>query len=269
MVVMFVAGLYNITDAIFVGLATGEQGLAACLVTFPMYCVMYGLAELVAMGGSILISQFRGQKNDTEVNRVFSQMVLLGIVVGVLIPVLLIPICPELMRFSGATEELVDDAVSYMSVILYTSLLPVLWFSFCAVIRNDDHPHLAMSMVCTGVVLNIFFDWLFLMKFHWGIPGAAWATVVSEVPTLILSMVYFASRWTKIRFHGRYLFPQKALLWRIVKNGIPSFGSQSSVGVMLLFHNWQALRYGQAAGLGTGGLAAYSVICSTSSLASM
>ncbi|MDO4584842.1 MAG: MATE family efflux transporter [Planctomycetia bacterium] len=269
MFVMFVAGLYNIVDSAFIGIATGEKGLGACMLTFPIFCTIFGIGDMIGIGASILISQHRGEGNLPMANRAFSKMIGLAILAGVLIPLLFFPILKPMLVFCGATPELLPGAFSYISWVVGGAFIPVLWLCLAAAMRNDERPVLTMFLVCTGVVANVILDYVFIFLCGWGLPGASIATVISQLFPLSLAVLYFRSSRTHLKILWHAIFPSRRWCWQILKFGFPSLGGSLSIAAMLLFHNWQSLRYGQMAGYGTGGLAAYAVICTTESLISM
>ncbi|MDO4569541.1 MAG: MATE family efflux transporter [Planctomycetia bacterium] len=264
MLFMFLGGLYSIIDGIFIGQATGEEGLAAVFVTFPLYCLIFGLGELIGIGGCILISQSRGAGDIHAANKIFSGMIGLGTLAGVASLLVFYPLGRPLLVALGATPDLLPGAFSYISVILFGATIMVLWVCLSSAIRNDDHPALAGWLIALGVLGNIVLDYVFIMRFGWGLPGAAWATVVAELPPLIGGILFFASKKSNLTFQWRYFVPDWETASRIFRCGIPSFGAHVAIATMLLLHNWQSLRYG-----GEMALAAYAAICTVESLTSM
>ena len=265
MLVMFVAGLYSIVDGIFIGQATGSVGLAACAVTWPLFCVIFGTADLIGVGASILISQNQGARKPRRANIAFSQMVGLSVLASLLIPLVMIPLMYPILAFCGSSPDLIDLSYSYMAIVLAGSFTTILWGSLAAAMRNDQQPILAMWLSCLGVLANILFDYLFVMVFRWGLPGAAWATIVAELFPLLAAVMYFRSSKTHLTFYWRYTIPVWHWTWKILKYGTPSLGGSLAVSAMLLFHNWQAAAYGG----GAAGLAIYAVIATAESLVSM
>ncbi|MDO4628248.1 MAG: MATE family efflux transporter [Planctomycetia bacterium] len=261
---MFVGGLYNIADGIFVGKATGETGLAACLVTFPIYCVLFALGDMIGVGGAILIARYRGEGRPEMANRIYSAIFGLVLLLYVGLLVIYALFGREILIFSGATPEILPLSAQYFGIVMVGCFPMLLWVCLASVLRSDDRPSLSSWLMVLGAVGNIILDYVFIMRWGYGVPGAAIATVVAECFPLICGFFYFFSPYCRLKFQFRDMFPSWHDAWEICRCGIPSFGAQSAVAVMLLCHNLQALRWG-----GDVALAAYASICMIESLASM
>ncbi len=261
---MFVYGLYNIIDGVFIGQAMGKVGLAACLLTFPIYCFLFAFGDMIGVGSSILIAKYRGEKNIVSANRMFSGGVGLILILSVFVLVLYRFCGHSILTWMGASPQLEPISYEYIGIIIFGAFPMLLWLMLSSVLRSDDQPKLSSSLMVFGAVTNIVLDYLFVLRFHWGAAGAAWATVTAEIFVLALGLPYFASKKCSLTFNIRNLFPTFRDAVRICKQGIPSLGAQSAVAIMLLCHNIQSLHWG-----GEDALAAYAAICCIESLGSM
>lgn len=261
---MFVAGMYNIFDSIFIGLAAGETGLAACLLTFPLYCAVFGLGDLVGVGGSILIAQYFGEGKPEEANRIYSGMFGLLVILSCTLIGLYAVWGRSWMILSGATPELLPYSMQYFGIIVLGSFPILLWLCLGSIMRSDGQPVLASILIVFSCGMNIFLDYLFVLRLGWGVPGAAFATVLSEILALGVCAYFFMLKRSTLKFYFSDFFPKWSTAWKILRNGFPSWGAHLAIGVMLLFHNLQALHWG-----GAVALAAYAAICTIESLASM
>lgn len=264
MLFMFVCGLYNIMDGIFVGKATGETGLAACLLTFPLYCFVFGLGDMIGCGAAILIAKHRGEERLDLANRIFSGVFGMVLILCVGMLGLYAFWGTALLRLFGATPTLLPLSAKYFGIVLAGSFPMLLWLCLASIMRSDDQPTLSSGLMVVGAVGNIFLDYLFVMVFGWGVPGAAIATIVAEAITLALGLPYFFSKKCHLTFHFSEMFPTLPDALRVLKCGIPSLGAQSAIAIMLLCHNLQALKWG-----GQSALAAYAAISMIESLGSM
>lgn len=261
---MFVWGLYNIMDGVFVGQAMGETGLAACLLTFPIYCFMFGFGDMIGVGSAILVAKHRGENDIEAANRAFSGGVGLIFILCVTLIVLYAFWGRSLLVLLGATPAILPLSFLYIGVVIVGALPMLLWVMLASVLRSDGQPALSSWLMVFGAVSNIILDYLFVIRFQWGVGGAAWATVAAETGTLLLGLLYFGSKKCHLTFLFHQMFPTWRDGLRICKQGIPSLGAQSAIAFMLLFHNIQALHWG-----GPTALAAYAAICNIESLTSM
>ena len=264
MITMFIGGLYNIIDSFFIGWALGAEGLAAINITFPIFCLIFGFGDMIGTGACILISHNRGAGDVKEENTAFSAMLGMAVILTVLITAGLLVFIEPILVFLGADDTLLPLAKIYIVMVLAGSVFHVLAICFMAALRNDRQPVLAMWIISTGLFFNIILDYFLVWYFPLGLFGAGLATVIAQVFPLTISVWYFAGRRTELKFLWRRCLPNREHFLAIMRNGFPSLGAHLTIGAMLLFHNWQAIRYG-----GTAGLAAYAVICETESVAAM
>lgn len=259
-----IGGSFAIVDAIFIGLAGGENSLAATAVTWPLVMFLQAFGFLVGSGGAVLIAQNRGSNLPERERFFFAQTVFLALAWSIFLTVVTFPLLQPILTALGATQELMPISLRY-SQILTGGVIFSIFMSLCLeVIRNDGHPTLSMLLMITGLISNIILDWVFVFHLQFGAVGAAIATVISQAGACILGCIYFCSPLTKLRFSIGILKPKLHLIGNIIITGLPIFGNMLSIIAMLYMHNAQSLRYG-----GIDGLAAYTVISSLEALGSM
>ena len=259
-----IGGSFAIVDAIFIGLAGGENSLAATAVTWPLVMFLQAFGFLVGSGGAVLIAQNRGSNLPEREKLFFAQTVFLALAWSIFLTVVTFPFLQTILTALGATQELMPISLRY-SQFLTGGVIFSIFMSLCLeVIRNDGHPTLSMLLMITGLISNIILDWVFVFHLQFGAVGAAIATVISQAGACILGCIYFCSPLTKLRFSISILKPKLHLIGNIIITGLPIFGNMLSIIAMLYMHNAQSLRYG-----GIDGLAAYTVISSLEALGSM
>ena len=264
MITMFIGGMYNIIDSFFIGQALGDNGLAAINITFPIFCLLFGVGDMIGTGACILISVNRGLGDVREEKAAFSGMLGTAAISSLLLSAVLIYFIDPILTFLGADEILLPFSRIYIVVITAGCIFHVLAICFMAALRNDRQPVLAMWIISTGLFFNITLDYFLIWYFPLGLFGAALATIIAQAFPLGISIWYFARSRTELKFLWRRCIPSGVHFREMLRNGFPSLGAHATIGAMLLFHNWQAIRYG-----GNAGLAAYAVICETESVAAM
>lgn len=264
MVGMLIVGSYSIVDTIFIGQAAGELGLASVAVTWPLVMVFGAVGDMLGTGGAIIVSQSRGSGNLARARSVFGNMLCFQIIFSFVLMALINYFLIDALLLLGADKELLPGAVRYSHIIIYGNLACMLMMAVSSVIRNDGRPVLSMWLTVGGLLLNILLDYIFIFPLKGGIAGAAYATIVSQALIAIAGLVYFATGYTKLRYGWAMFKLRLANLKEIVVSGIPSLGNQLSIIAMLLFHNYQSLKYGQI-----DGLAAYTFIGAIESLGSL
>ena len=219
---MLVMSLYNITDQIFIGNVIGMLGNAATNVAFPTVTLATGLSMLFGIGTAANFSINQGAKRMDEAKAyIMSGMggiILVAVLTGILVYVFRSPI----IILCGGQGNVYPYALSYLSITCFG--LPTHMFTnACAnIIRADGSPRYSMAASMSGVLLNIFLDWLFMYPLDMGIQGAALATIAGQILSFTVTALYFRHfkafefHFSEIRLKGSYLFSS-------MKTGIPNF----------------------------------------------
>lgn len=245
-----VSALYNIVDQIFIGQGVGYLGNAATNIAFPVTTICMAIALLVGVGGSANFNLQLGQGNKERARRMvstaFGTLILCGVAVAVVIRLFLRP----LMVAFGATDQLLDYAMAYVRI---TSLgIPFLLVSTGGnpMIRADGSATYSMLSMVSGAILNTVLDPLFIFVFDFGIAGAAWATVISQILSGVMVLLYLP-RFKSVRLRLRDFIPNGRILLAVVSLGLsPMFFQMSNTVVQVVTNN--LLRtYGEASVYGS------------------
>lgn len=238
-----ISALYNIVDQIFIGQSVGLLGNAATNVAFPLVTLCLSLSLLLGVGGASNYSLAMGRGDEEEAARYYggsiSFLVLFGLAVGVLVLAFLRP----LMLLLGATEASLPYAMAYTGITAFGMPFQIFGTAGSHLIRADGSPRYAMVSICTGAVLNIILDPLFIFTFHLGIAGAAYATVIGQVSTVLLQALYF---W-RLKNHPirlEHLRPRLGQLRAIAGLGSAAFFNQVAMMIVQITMNNVLRRYG-------------------------
>ena len=264
MIGMLIVGSYSIVDTIFIGQAAGELGLASVAVTWPLVMLFGAVGDMLGTGGAIIISQSRGGKNLSKARSIFGNMLCFQVIFSFILMGIISCYLIDILLLFGAKEELLPGAVRYSRIIIYGNLACMLMMAVSSVIRNDGRPVLSMWLTVSGLFLNILLDYIFIFPLNGGIAGAAYATIVSQAVIAVAGLIYFATKYTDLRYGWKMFGLKISNLKEIAISGFPSLGNQLSIIAMLFFHNYQSLKYG-----GINGLAAYTFIGAVESLGSL
>lgn len=240
---MLVAAAYNITDQIFIGHVVGMLGNAATNVAFPMVTMSTALAQLVGVGTAANFNICMGGKRQSEAEQYVGTGLTLSVLLGVLLACLVLLFCTPILLFCGATEAVLPYAQSYLSITGFG--LPFLLFTNAnsMLVRADGSP--TYSMVCNvvGAVLNILLDWLFMSGLHWGIQGAAAATVTGQIISFCLCIGYFP-RFKAFSINRSLLRLRPFYILRIAKLGTSNFINHTVMTLVNIVLNNTLTHYG-------------------------
>lgn len=255
-IAMTASSLYNMVDSIFIGHIPGEGSLAisGLAVTFPIMNLSAALGTLVGVGAATMISVLLGQKNYEAANKVLSNEVTLNTIIGILFSVLTLIFLDPILIFFGASEATLPHARSYMEIILLGNVVTHLYFGLNAVIRSSGNPRIAMGLTLFTVISNTILDPIFIFGLGMGVRGAALATVICQLASLIYSLVYFMDG-KKFLHLPRRIF---ALDWRVAKDslaiGMGPFLMNAASCIVALFINQQLKKYGGDLYIGAYGI---------------
>lgn len=243
------SGMYSVIDGLFIGKATGEVGLAAINIAWPITAVITATGIGIGAGGSVLVSNYRGQGKQKASEAAGNHTITMLVVAGILATILFLVWYPSFLKILGAQGRLYEDAQKYSGIIVMGSILQVLGTGLLPILRNMDMAIGAMISMVMGLFVNIGMDYYLLFEKHLGIQGAAYGTVIAQGAVVCISLSLLCKR-QKLR---PYL--EKELLYHTIKTGITAFGMSIAPSVTLIFTNWQCLKYG-----GEQAVACYAVI---------
>lgn len=173
--------VYMIVDGVFIGNRLGRDAMAAAAVSVPLVEILIALSMAVSTGAGVMISMHLGQRDKQKARNIFSLSVMCTAVMGLLISLLGNLWLHPLAKLLGSTPAIHDEAIQYMWYIITFS--PFLLFSFLlsGLVRNDNQPKLAMFALMFGSVSNIVLDYVFMYPLNMGIAGAALATALGPI----------------------------------------------------------------------------------------
>ena len=244
---LLVAALYNIVDQIFIANAAylGSYGNAANTVVFPLTVVALALAVMIGDGGCAFVSISLGAGEQDKAHRSVGNAVVLCVAVSiVLTAIYLLFQEPILTMFGGrVNEETFRNAKKYFFWI--TVGVPFYMFgqAMNPIIRSDGSPKFAMVSTLMGAVVNLILDPVFIYLYHWGMMGAAVATVLGQVVTALLAIGYLC-RMKAVRLEKSSFKLSASLMGKFLPLGICSFLSQISLVAAMAAINNMLQKYG-------------------------
>ncbi len=246
--------VYLIVDGIFIGNRLGRDAMAAAAVSVPFIEILIAVSMAVASGTGIMISSRSvcGEKGNAA--GIFNTAILISAVIGAVIVVLGNIFIHPLAGLLGSTADIHGEAVKYLRYIITFS--PFLIFSFLlgGLARNDGRPKLAMSALAFGSLSNIALDYVFMYPLDMGIGGAALATALGPVFSVLILLPHFLLK--KGDLHFAKVKVQGKNVKRIFVSGFPSFIMEFTIGIVTFAYNFAIVKHGY----GEIGLAAYLVI---------
>lgn len=247
------SGLYTIVDGFFIGRNIGDLGLAAVNIAYPMAALVQAAGTGIGMGGAVWITLHRGKQEEGQEMECLGNTMTLLLSGGLLVMALLFGVCGPVLRISGAEGRVYQEAMIYIQILAGGSLLQFFATGFAPLIRNYDGAVTAMVSMIAGFVTNIVLDYLFVAVYHYGVAGAAAATVIGQGVTVVPCLVFM---WSRIRGLKKKDFILKgSQAAKIIGTGISPFGLTISPFIVIMLINRSASVYG-----GEAAVAAYAVV---------
>ncbi len=247
---MLVSSMYNIVDQIFIGQGVGMLGNAATNVAFPVTIIATAVSLLLGIGSAANYNLEAGAGKDEQASEIagtgLTSLVVSGLVIAVIILVFLNP----LLHAFGATKDILPYARDYTSITALGIPFFVLTTGGNHLIRADGSPIYSMVCMMTGAVLNTILDPLFIFGFHWGIKGGAIATVIGQVVSGFLVILYFA-KFRKMELKTASFRPKALHLKRIVSLGMASCINQIAMAAVQIAMNNTLRHYGALSAYGS------------------
>ena len=254
MIAMLFSGFYSIVDGLFVGNSIGNVGLAAINLVYPIQVVLNATATGVGIGGSVLVSIYRGEGKDRDMEHSAMQTIILLLIFGAILPVFFLGTKGIILNFLGAEGAIYKGADDYITTILIGGMLPVLGNGLNPIVRNQGKPIIATQNMVAGLVTNIVLDYVFIYKMNLGMFGAALATITAQGVVATMNVIYVIKLNHK-NFKLDYILPNIAKIKKIMKIAISPFGQTIVPSIIIILTNWKCIEYG-----GDGAVAIYSVI---------
>ena len=218
---MLVEALYNIVDRYFVGQGVGSLGIGGITICFPIALFIMAMSMMVGVGGNTLFAIRLGERKYQQAAIILNNSFVLLIIMAVSSFTLGQIFMEPLLKLFGASDQLLPVASSYMRIILCGAIFQTIVPGMNHFIRSMGHPKTAMTRVMIGAGSNVILDWLFIMKFNWGIEGAAWATVLSQFIGGLAVMQFFVKKTTPIKVNRRYMKLRLPYVRKIFILGLP------------------------------------------------
>ena len=247
---MLVSSLYNIVDQIFIGQGVGLLGNAATNIAFPVSIICTATALLLGIGSASNFNLCSGAGDHEKASRIAGTGLAMLVICGVIIAAVTLVFLNPLLHIFGVTAKILPYAQDYTGITAFGIPFLILTTGGNHLIRADRSPTYSMTCMLTGAIINTILDPLFIFGFHWGIKGAAWATVIGQIVSGIMVIVYFG-RFRKMELKKEMFRPSGKILKKIISLGMASCINQIAMAVVQVTMNNTLRHYGAASVYGT------------------
>jgi putative MATE family efflux protein len=223
----FFQQLYNTSDAIIVGRFLGKEALAAVGGgTGTLINLLVGFFTGLSSGATVIISQFYGAKNEKDTSCAVHTAIALAFIAGIIISIVGLSFSRFALTMIGTPEDMFDSALTYIRIYFTGIIASIIYNMGAGILRAVGDSKRPLYFLIVSCIINIILDIVFIAVFHWGIAGAAWATVFSQVVSmyLVLRCLTHTTESYVLEIKKIRLIP--SFLLKIVRIGLPA-GVQS------------------------------------------
>ena len=219
---MMVQTLFNVVDIMFIGWLGADEVTAVAFVS-PLFFIIIGLGVGIGTGATATIAQYIGQKDKKNAEKTASQTLLIGFFSTIILTVLGIIYGDGLLSILGAEGEILKIAYSYLKILTFGLGLVIFSMFFRAILAGEGETKIPMIIGLIGTILNLILDPILIFTFEYGVRGAAFATIISQVVMVVAYLfIIFVKKSSYVKFNFIDLRIDNYIMSKIFQIGIPS-----------------------------------------------
>ena len=253
-IAMTAMSLYNMVDSIFIGHGVGAMALSGLTVAKPFMDICAAFGTLVGVGASSLVAIKLGEKDYRSANDVLANVILLNVLLGALVMVVGLFFLDPILYAFGASDTTIVYAREYMEIILLGNILTHIYYGLNSMLRSIGHPRISMYATILAVVINIILDPIFIFVLDMGVRGAALATIISQLVSVIIELIIFLNPKEVIYFHRGIWRLKRDITMRALGIGMAPFLMHMAACFVVIVLNNQLKRYGGDMAIATFGM---------------
>lgn len=219
--------LYNVADTAIIGNVLGDQALAAVGATSALYSLVIGFANGITNGFSVVLARVFGEKDEEKLKQTSALIYFLTVIISIILTLASVISLHSILVMLKTPENILPKTESYLHIILIFAIVTMLYNMFSGILRAIGDSKTPLYFLLLSSALNVGLDFLFVKGLSRGIRGAAEATVIAQIVSVTLCIVYIWKKCPVLKFSGRYLKWDKELVQELLLTGF-------SMGLMLV-----------------------------------
>lgn len=253
---MIFTSIYGVVDGFFVSNYVGAEAFASVNLIMPVIIILSAVGFMIGTGGNALVAMTLGQHDERRANEIFSMLIYILIFLGICLSIAMAVFMPKMARILGATDIMIDDCVIYGRISMVSLTFFMLQTSFQSFMVTAARPHFGLYITIAAGVTNMVLDIVFVGILGFGVAGAAWATVASEIVGGSVPLIYFIIpnksklNLVKAGFQFRPLI-------KVLSNGASEFMTIISSSFVNMLYNLQLMKIAGEKGVASFGVIMY------------
>lgn len=239
------SAVYNLTDALFVSWGVGDSAMGSVSIVFPFVIFQGAFTTALGGGAASIVSRLLGKGDVEKAGEVTANAMIIFYITSALVTVFGFVFIDPLLLLMGVTDELYPMAKEYFSIILAGNVFST---GFSSIIRAEGRMGYSLLIWVLPISVNIVLDAVFILVLGWGVKGSALATVISQLLSAAMSVIFFTSftcqKFSKIKLKGK-------IISEIFAVGLPSLIQTGSLSIITIILNRVLRDIGSTAGVTT------------------
>ena len=248
--------VYILADTFFISISGGANGITVLNLVLPLYGLIYAIGAMIGIGSATRHAIYKAQGEqgiDFYLTHSLTWQMIFSlpfILIGLINP-------GAYLAFMGGDLNIVSLGMDYVRIVFFGTPFFMMQFTFTAFARNDNAPTIAMAASLGGSLFNIIFDYVFMFPLDMGMAGAALATAMSPVVTILITVLHYAGK--RCTLHIQWEMPTISRLLSCCQLGVSAFVGEIASAITTTVFNFLLLRI-----MGNIGVAAYGVVANWS-----
>ncbi len=227
---------YSMVDTIIVGRYVSIQALAAVGVTGSLTFLVLGFVMGLTTGFSVIVSQYFGLNDEKQLRKSVAMSVYLSLILSIVITIISLLFARTLLNFMNTPSDIIDDASLYINIIFAGTIASVFYNLLSSVLRALGDSKTPLMFLIISSIINIVLDLVFIINFHMGVAGAAYATIIAQAISCVLCFIYIKKRFPILNLSKNDWKIEKNIIAKLLDIGVPTAfqSSVTAIGVMVI-----------------------------------
>ena len=248
------SSIYNVVDRIFIGQGVGPYAISGLALTLPLLNFFAAFGAMIGVGASTMVSIYMGQRNDEDAMHTLGNAFILNIILSIITSIFGYIFLDDILMSMGASEMTLPYAREFMEIALIGNLLIHIYLGLNHIMRASGFPQKSMYITLTTVAINITLAPIYIFVFHWGIRGAALATLCGQLVGTIIVLRHFLRHDNPLHFAPGCFKLKGKIVSNILSIGLPNFAMLLCASMVAMIMNRSLGKYGGDFAIGAFGI---------------
>ncbi len=218
---------YNVADTAIIGHILGDHKLAAVGASASIYNLVVGFAHGITNGFAVIVARFFGAKDSYNLKKAVAWSYVLTLIISLLLTTISLIILGPLLKALATPDEIINYTENYLRIIIGCSIVTCLYNMFSGLMRAIGNSRMPLIFLVIACIINVILDYIFIKYFHLGVNGAAYATVIAQLISVILCVIYIYTKSRLLAFSFSGLVRDYDMVKNLITMGL-------SMGLMLV-----------------------------------